>query len=231
MHWSLAEVGSIWVVRQPCEFRAFVGRLLGLPRLPHTLNRVYVERGPAARQRRRVQKRIVATTLALMSVMLGVPAWLLFPPQGTLGASDAIMVIAGYSDGRHQLGAQLIEEGISQNYVVSNPLGTKDKVGSAHCRGVDMPENALHTWCLGPEPVTTTGEALTMGKLAEAQGWTTATVVTNRTHARRVSTMFEQCTNLDATVIYRDYIQKKIVKDQVLHEIGGYIKFWLTNPC
>lgn len=169
--------------------------------------------------------------VTLLSLVIAVPAWLLFPPQGTPVPSDAVMVIAGSSDGRHQVGAQLVEEGISQNYVVSNPLGNKDRVGSAHCRGADRPAAAVESWCLRPEPVTTTGEALTMGELAAAQGWTTATVVTNRTHARRVSTMFEQCTNLDATVIYRNYIQKEIVKDQVLHEIGGYLKFWLTNPC
>ncbi|NLA55737.1 MAG: DUF218 domain-containing protein [Corynebacterium humireducens] len=173
----------------------------------------------------------MAAALVSLSLTLGVPSWLLFPPQETPGRSNAVMVIAGSSDGRHQLGAQLVEQGIAPNYVVSNPLGFRDKVGSAHCRGVDRPENALETWCLRPEPVTTTGEALTMGKLAEAQGWATATVVTSRTHARRVRTMFEQCTNLDISVVYMDYIQRKTITDRVLHEIGGYIKFWITNPC
>lgn len=169
--------------------------------------------------------------LVFLVLPVGVPAWLIFPPQGTPVPSDAVMVIAGASDGRHELGAQLVEEGISQNFVVSNPGGIKDKVGSAHCRGADQPKFATGIWCLSPHPVTTTGEALTMGELAEEEGWTVATVVTSRTHARRVHTMFEQCTDLDVTVVYQDYLHRKTLRAMVQHEIGGYIKFWATNPC
>lgn len=200
-------------------------------RLPPTLNYVDIGRGPAARRRSRISRRIMAGVLVFLSLTVGVPAWLLYPPKEMPVPSDAVMVIAGYSDGRHELGAQLIEDGVSQYFVVSNPSGTKDRVGSAHCRGIDMPEAALETWCLTPDPVTTTGEALTMGKMAETQGWTTATVVTGRMHARRVHTMFEQCANIDVVVKYPDYIRWNRVPYQIGHEVGGYIKFWLTNPC
>ena len=71
----------------------------------------------------------------------------------------------------------------------------------------------------------------TLGKLAEVEGWSTATVVTSRFHARRVGTMFGQCTSIDATVIYQEHLNGKRLTRQVFHEIGGYIKFWLTDPC
>lgn len=183
------------------------------------------------RKQRRKRKRIVWGVLVLSLVTIGVPSWLLFPPQNSPVPTDTVMVIAGASDGRHQLGAHLIDEGFSQNFVVSNPLGTKDKIGSAHCRGEKRPKKAVQTWCLQPDPVTTTGEALTIGKMAVHERWKTATAVTSRTHARRVNTMFKHCSDLEVTVIYVDRFQRDRVTHQILHEIAGYIKFWLTNPC
>lgn len=81
------------------------------------------------------------------------------------------------------------------------------------------------------DPVTTAGEAMAMGRLAEEEGWATLTAVTNRPHTRRVRTMFNQCTNLDVTVVSVDYVNMSWMPYHVAREIGGYIKFWLTNPC
>lgn len=172
--------------------------------------------------------------LSLAGVILaaaGFPAWIFFPPGTPAQPADVVMVIAGESDGRHQLGAELIEAGAAPNFVVSNPSGIRDRVGTAHCRGARRPAAAVETWCLKPEPVTTTGEALTMGKLAEEQNWESATMVTNRPHARRVGAMFRHCTSLEVSVVYVDEIDREIIVDQVLHEMGGFIKLWLTDPC
>lgn len=70
-----------------------------------------------------------------------------------------------------------------------------------------------------------------MGELADSENWATATVVTSRIHVRRVSTLFQQCTNLEVAVVYADYLDRKQVMRQLFHEVGGYIKFWLTKPC
>lgn len=188
-------------------------------------------RGPAARRRRTRRKRNVAAFLAPILLILGVPVWFLFPPREAPVPSDAVLVIAGASDGRHELGAQLVEEGISPNFVVSNSSGTRDKVGSAHCRGKDRPDEAVEIWCMRAYPVTTAGEAMAMGKLAEEEGWATLTAVTNRPHTRRVRTMFQQCTDLDVTVVPVDYVNMTRMPYHVSREIGGYIKFWITNPC
>lgn len=164
-------------------------------------------------------------------MLIGIPIWLLFPPKKDPVPSDAVMVIAGSEDGRHQLGADLVKRGISRNFVVSNPLGKRDEVGWSHCLGSKVPENALNSWCLMPDPVTTTGEALAMEELAKSEKWDTATVVTSRVHARRVKTMFNQCTNLDVEVIYVDFIDRYQVQRQLIHEIGGFLKFWIIKPC
>lgn len=176
-------------------------------------------------------RRLTAIGVALLLVMVGVPSWFLFPPQETPVPSDAVVVIAGASDGRHQLGAQLVEEGIAENFVVSNPRGTGDKVGSAHCRGADRPDALVEVWCLRPDPVTTAGEAMTMEELANKEEWSSLTVVTNRPHTRRVRTMFEECTDLDVVVVSSDWVRTSRIPYHVAREIGGYVKFWLTNPC
>lgn len=70
-----------------------------------------------------------------------------------------------------------------------------------------------------------------MGRIAEEEGWATLTAVTNRPHTHRVRAVFKQCTNLDVVVVSTDYVNMTRMPYHVGREIGGYIKFWLTNPC
>lgn len=192
---------------------------------------MHVGRGPAQRQRRRSRRRKISASLAVILLVTVCPAWFLYPPREAPVLSDAVLVMAGASDGRHELGAQLVEKGISQNFGVSNPLGARDKVGFAHCRGKNRPDSAVQAWCIRSEPVTTVGEVMTMGELAQDEGWATITVVTNRPHTRRVRTMFEQCTNLDTVVVSVENVNMTRIPYLVTREIAGYIKFWLTSPC
>lgn len=183
--------------------------------------------------------RNVAHVLRLISVLILVtftvlalfPVWLLNPPDADLRRSDAVLVIAGSWDGRHQLGAQLVEEGLADNYVVSNPEGSDDTVGYAHCHGEDRPDAPGRIWCMHPEPETTTGEAQTFAELAGEQGWTSVIAVTNPTHTRRVQLMLDRCTDLDATVTHIDMVDRDIVATLVGREIGGFLKFWWNRPC
>ena len=151
--------------------------------------------------------RIVVSVLVPVLLVIGVPAWFLLPPREMAVPSDAVVVLAGASDGRHQLGAQLVEEGTAENFVVSNPRGAGDRVGSAHCRGQDRPEGAAE------------------------EGWSELTVVTNRPHNRRVRTMFEHCTDLEVTVVSSQWVNKVRVPYHVAREVAGYMKFWITDPC
>ena len=173
----------------------------------------------------------VGAFLVPIFLILGIPSWFLFPPRATPTDSDAVLVMAGASDGRHELGAMLVTDGFSENFVVSNSSGTRDKVGSAHCRGDARPESAKETWCLKADPVTTTGEALAIGRLAEAKGWTSVTAVTNRPHTRRVRTNLEQCTDLEVQVVSVEEIDTTRAPVYVVREVAGYIKFWLNDPC
>lgn len=164
-------------------------------------------------------------------VMLGVPAWFLFPPREDPVSSDVVLVMAGASDGRHQVGAQLVEEGTARNFVVSNPDGADDKVGYSHCHGEDRPTLAEGICCMRPEPVDTVGEAVTLAELAETEGWSAVTAVTNRPHTHRVRTVFKRCTDLDVVVVSTENVNVTRLPYHVAREIGGYLKFWLTMPC
>lgn len=125
----------------------------------------------------------------------------------------------------------MIEEGFSQNLVVSNPDGEIEKVGSAYCRGNLQPKSADEVLCMKPAPSTTAGEALTTEEIAEDYGWTSIEVVTNRPHARRVRTNFDQCTDLEAAVIPIENVVVWGIPMHVACEAAGYFKFWFSNPC
>lgn len=166
----------------------------------------------------------------MVLVFVGLGFWFLNPPRQEPVAADAVLVLAGQTDGRHQLGVDLVEAGHADSLVVSNPRGTGDRAGSAACRGDHRPEGA-ETWCLSPHPVTTAGEAMTFQRLAEEEGWTSLNVVTNRPHTYRVRTIFEQCTDLDVTVVTLENLFWERVPYHVAREIGGFLKHWVTDPC
>ena len=113
-------------------------------------------RGPRERLRAANRRRHAIAFVLPILLILGIPAWFLFPPQDEPQQADAVLVIAGASDGRHELGAKLIEDGVSENFVVSNSSGPEDKVGYAHCNDDSKPASAAETWCMKSDPVTTT---------------------------------------------------------------------------
>lgn len=192
---------------------------------------MHFKRGPGGRNEREKYWKITIAFLVPNLLLLGIPAWFIFPPPEKPVSSDAIIVMAGAFDGRHEFGAQMIDDGYSSYFVVSTPLGDQDKIGTAHCRGESKPINAVKVWCMRPIPETTAGEALTVGQLAKVEGWTSITAVTNRPHARRVRTTLEQCTDLHIRVVPTDKLDFTRIPVQIAREIAGYIKFWTKNPC
>ncbi|MGD7002273.1 YdcF family protein [Corynebacterium halotolerans] len=161
---------------------------------------------------------------------VSVTAWFLYPPESEARPADAVLVLAGADDGRHEYGAGLVEDGIADNLVISSWNGSDYEVGRAHCAGPERPEGA-RSQCMKPSPVSTVGEAQTFADLAAEEGWTSAVVVTNRPHTRRVRSVFERCTDLDIQVVNHNWVSKSRIPYHVAREIGGYLKFWATSPC
>lgn len=174
---------------------------------------------------------VVSLTMAAIMGFTAFTFWTVYPPNERSENADVVVVIAGASDGRHELGAEIALEYGIKNFVVSNPAGARDKVGYSHCQGEDRPEGT-RTWCMDPYPVITSGEARTFHELAEEENWDSAIVVTSRPHTRRVNYFFEQCTNLsEVKVANVRNINENTIIYQVFHEVAGFIKFWITNPC
>ena len=186
------------------------------------------------RQRSRLAKGRPAVAFLLgllgaLALFVASAAYFLLPPSPDPQPSDAVVVLGGASDGRHQLGAQLIEEGVADNLVVAVPRGRDDRVGWSYCTGEHTPE--AETWCLRPSPSTTTGEALDVDELAEQEGWESVTVVTSRPHTHRSQMNFDRCTDLDVTVVHIDNVRWWLVPRDMARETLGALKFWVTDPC
>src|SRR5690625_4431513 len=96
-------------------------------------------RGPIMRQKRKAGVKNLIAFLLPLCLILGGPSWFLFPPRDTPSSHDAILVLAGASDGRHQLGAKLVVEGVASNFVISNPSGDGEPIGYSHCAGDKRP--------------------------------------------------------------------------------------------
>lgn len=174
---------------------------------------------------------VVSLTMAAIMGFTAFTFWTVYPPNERSENADVVVVIAGASDGRHELGADIVRKYGIENFVVSNPAGARDKVGYSHCQGEDRPEGT-RTWCMDPYPVITSGEARTFHELAEEHNWDSAIMVTSRPHTRRVNYFFEQCTNLsEVNVANVRNINENTIIYQVFHEVAGFIKFWITNPC
>lgn len=189
------------------------------------------KRGPGARFRSlNLFSWLVGTVALILVFCLAVTAWFLYPPTSTPSRADAVLVLAGASDGRHELGARLVEDGVADTLVISNWKGPEDEVGWAYCVGPDRPADVA-SLCMEPSPVTTVGEAQTFDELAAEHNWDSVVVVTNRPHTRRVRTVFGQCSTVDATVVFHGWVSKPRILSHVAREIGGYLKFWVTDPC
>lgn len=184
----------------------------------------------AGRRAVNIWSSLIAVAALLVVASVAVTAWFIYPPESEARPADVVLVLAGASDGRHEKGAELVEEGVADTLVISNWKGTGDEVGWAHCRGGDRPDNAT-AQCMDPSPVSTTGEAMTFDELAAQENWESAVVVTNRPHTRRVRTTFAQCTDVAVQVVNHNWMSKTRIPAHVAREIGGYLKFWVTDPC
>lgn len=184
----------------------------------------------SAVRRKCIWQTILLILVASITMLAIFAAWLSFPPKNTPERDDVVVIMAGATDGRHDLGHHLVRSGVADNLVVSNPLGYRDPAGYVLCSQSRVPEH-IETWCMDPLPPTTTGEAQTFDSLASQEGWDSVVVVTNRPHHRRVKLNFDRCTNVEATVVSIDDLNRQIIPYQVAREMGGFLKFWLTRPC
>jgi uncharacterized SAM-binding protein YcdF (DUF218 family) len=113
-----------------------------------------------------------------------------WPPRQVPGHADAVVVLAGGRGPRLGSGLALARGGVAPALVISDGWSATWPEANRLCAG--RPES-VHVLCFHPGPYSTRGEAEDFARLARAQGWTSAVVVSSRYHIARARMLFERC--------------------------------------
>ena len=116
-----------------------------------------------------------------------------WPPTGSLGRVDAIIVLAGDYGERLDRALILMREGVSSTLVLD---GEPDSV---HVLDLCAGGQPFEVVCLRPHPDSTRYEARAAGRLAAERNWKRVAVVTSTAHVTRAGILFDRC--LDASVV------------------------------
>ena len=134
----------------------------------------------------------VAVTLGL--VWLAACYALFYNPQTEpVRSADAVVVLAGASGERLPLGLELMEQGTAPVLVLSSTNSPGNVDADQICDDPSLIPYQLI--CFTPDVDTTRGEARSIARLAQDNGWDSVAVVTSRYHATRASTYIEQCSD------------------------------------
>lgn len=116
--------------------------------------------------------------------------------------ADAVVMFGGAGP-RFQLAVALVEGGVSDTLVVSNPNDPDPQGYTAFgvfCAG----PHDYETICFDPEPRTTRGESRFVAELAEARRWDRVVIVTTEDQASRARLLTERCWDGDVDVAVVD---------------------------
>lgn len=155
--------------------------------------------------------------------LAGLPVYV-FPPVDAPRHSDAILVL-GPSDPSHvELAEHLIAEGYSDTLVVS--------VWNGQPQPVCTEPQTFTVYCFTPDPFTTQGEARELGRMAAANAWSSATVITYLPHITRARLIVGRCFTgqltmvPDTTPLPLDYWAYAYV-----YQTAGFVKAALNPGC
>ena len=133
----------------------------------------------------------VLVWLFVAAVLFGFPA--VQPPPRS---ADAVVVLAGASNERLDVGRRLWWEGRAPVLVLSTTGTAGNRPADRLCEHGTNPAVV----CFSPEPMTTRGEARAVARLAAERGWDELIVVTSRYHVVRAGTNLEQCSTARITM-------------------------------
>jgi uncharacterized SAM-binding protein YcdF (DUF218 family) len=146
--------------------------------------------------RRPVLRRLLAALVILVGLWLVAVAVLFVWPQADTGPpahADAVVVLSGGGNWRLDPALKLVERGVAPILAISSPFRDQ-RWTKAHrlCRGQDgrLPFKVV---CFQAVPYSTRGEAETVARLAQHDGWTRIVVVTSEYHVTRARMLFRRC--------------------------------------
>jgi uncharacterized SAM-binding protein YcdF (DUF218 family) len=137
--------------------------------------------------------RLFAVGVGAAGLVLAVGAAIVWPRDDVPDDPAAIVVLGGAGPERIDLGIELHEQHGGVLVLSSSAMNFGLDRGLT-CEDDDV-------LCIMPMPETTIGEAQTVARLADEQGWDHLTVVTSRFHTARARLLFRQCLGDDVSIV------------------------------
>ncbi|KAB1641678.1 YdcF family protein [Gulosibacter chungangensis] len=141
-----------------------------------------------------LRNRTVIITGSILAAMFVVQLFIVFLPKTDAQKPVDVVVVLAPQTYRLHAGVDLIDAGYSDRLAISAPLIEYPGWLCAQDASVEI-ERPVTIVCFEPVPSTTQGEALSFAEVAEAHGWESAAVVTDRSHLNRTRMYFETCTS------------------------------------
>lgn len=171
----------------------------------------------------------VVVVLAIAVVAGGYPVYV-DPQLDPVTHADAVVVLGGSDvDGRAEHGLELVQAGVADQLVLSNPYGSARTTTARICRG-SFP--GIDVSCFAPDPSTTQGEAQQIRALAAERGWHDIVVVTGVYHVSRARWIISRCYDGGLTMTApasRPTLQNWVY--QYAYQTLGYAKAALRTGC
>lgn len=178
--------------------------------------------------------RLVAFCASALLLLAAAGIFLFVAPVGDpRRQADVLLVLAPPGD-RLGYAEALMEQGYAETLAISVPFGKNDPA-SALCDE----QRAYSIVCFNPDPVTTQGEARALRGLANEHGWTTANVVTDRSHIQRATVILKRCYEGDLSVTaYRQELPLLSFTNprdswafRYAYELVAFVKVGLNQEC
>lgn len=168
---------------------------------------------------------ITAAVVAVVVLIAGVIAinlrLFVFPASSTPAHADAVVVLAGGDGERLAKGLELIDDGVSENLVLSTGPN----------RICARPQD-FEAYCFLPDPDDTRGEAEAIGRIAAHEGWRHLVLVTSDYHATRARILLERCFSGTVDVTSADSGKGPLsLLAAIGHEWGGLVDTALHQDC
>lgn len=144
----------------------------------------------------------------------------------TVEPADAVVLFAGSSE-RLVTAVELMERGAAANLVLPNGNGLD------YAEDWCDEDTSFQVFCPNTNPITTAGEAQTIGRLAEESGWSRLIAVTSEYHVHRATYLLGQCHDgtIQAVAAPRGLGPAEWV-EKVTHEWAGFLgAVILPPPC
>jgi hypothetical protein len=146
---------------------------------------------------------------------------------------DAVIVLGPpNANGRLVLARQMVADGIADNLIISTSTPDHYYSGQPCVRGYLPEAPTVHVICFVPQPATTRGEAMELGRVAASHGWTRIIVVTSTYHVSRARLILKRCFAGKLYVVAAHTgITKAEWAYQFFYQTGGFIRAALHRGC